>query len=128
MSKGHENLVKPRSTDEAREWGRNGGIASGESRRRKKSVAEIVGQVLNERITDRFILADITEHSIPVPEKPTYKDYLIGSVVMKTIERGKVDDLIKIMEILGEKPMQDDNDLLQNSSVIIAEIDSVNQR
>ena len=44
----NENLKPYRSEDEAREGGRRGGIASGEARRRKKSMrewAEVLGEV-----------------------------------------------------------------------------------
>ena len=40
MSGGIENLKAPSSTEEAREWGRRGGIASGEARRRRASLRE----------------------------------------------------------------------------------------
>lgn len=46
---GRDNLKPYRSEDEAREAGRRGGIASGEARRRKKSMrewAEILGECL----------------------------------------------------------------------------------
>lgn len=51
MAKGQNNLRVPTS-DEARENGRKGGIASGEARRRKKSMAEMANMMLNMRITD----------------------------------------------------------------------------
>ena len=46
---GRDNLKPYRSEDEAREAGRRGGIASGEARRRKKSMrewAEVLGECL----------------------------------------------------------------------------------
>lgn len=42
-----KNMGPVRSSDEARERGRNGGIASGKSRRRKKEVRERLKEALN---------------------------------------------------------------------------------
>ena len=53
MAKGHENLVPvtQRSKDEARELSRLGGIASGEARRRQKTIREMAQAILNMDIT-----------------------------------------------------------------------------
>lgn len=45
------NLRPPRSASEARELGRKGGIASGESRRRKRDMASIATALLDSRAT-----------------------------------------------------------------------------
>ncbi len=40
------NLKRPRSTEEAREWGTKGGIKSGEARRRKRELRERIQDLL----------------------------------------------------------------------------------
>ena len=52
MADSSGNLVKPRSTEEAREWGRRGGIASGESRRRKKTYAELAEIIGTQKVSE----------------------------------------------------------------------------
>jgi len=47
-----QNLSPVRSKKEARARGKKGGIASGEARRRKKTLAEMTSMMLNQRITD----------------------------------------------------------------------------
>ena len=47
--KGIENLVVPTS-DEAREYGRKGGIASGEARRKRKALREDIQVMLEETV------------------------------------------------------------------------------
>ncbi len=47
-----QNLSPVRSKNEARARGKKGGIASGEARRRKKTLAEMTSMMLNQRITD----------------------------------------------------------------------------
>ena len=49
MAKGHENLIVP-SSDEARENGRKGGKASGESRRRKANFRKTLNALLTAEI------------------------------------------------------------------------------
>ena len=52
MGKGNtDNLVPVRSEDEAREKGRKGGIKSGEARREKKMLRELLEQYLGEPAT-----------------------------------------------------------------------------
>lgn len=46
-----ENLVPVKSTSEAREKGRKGGIASGKARREKKTFRELIEKYLNEPAT-----------------------------------------------------------------------------
>ena len=56
MHGGEENLVPVRSVDEARERGRNGGKASGEARRRKKSMRQLAEALLDSKVTDEALL------------------------------------------------------------------------
>lgn len=51
MAGGHDNLIPVRSTDEARRRGRKGGIASGESRRRKKTLRELFETIAETQVT-----------------------------------------------------------------------------
>lgn len=56
MHGGEENLVPVRSVDEARERGRNGGKASGEARRRKKTMRQLAEALLDSKVTDEALL------------------------------------------------------------------------
>lgn len=53
---GKENLRPPRSSDEARENGRKGGIASGESRRKKRDLRETLEELLKTKLKDTELL------------------------------------------------------------------------
>lgn len=54
--KGEENLIpmNMRSKDEARETGRKGGIASGEARRAKKSLANIAKEIAQQPAPEKL--------------------------------------------------------------------------
>lgn len=121
---GKDNLRPVHTKEEARERGRNGGIKSGQSRRRKKTFAETVDRLLNEPVKDPKQLEVIQKSGLPVRTKPTYKDFFVASVIMRSIKKGSVDDLMKMMEILGEEPMQSDTDTLKRAKEILGDIDS----
>ena len=104
---GKDNLRPVHTKEEARERGRNGGIKSGQSKRRKKTIAETVDRLLNEKVTDEKQLAIIARSGMAIKGKPTYKDFLVASTIMKSIKRGSVDDLMKLSEFIGEKTKDD---------------------
>lgn len=45
-----EDLKKPRSREEAQEWGRKGGRASGAARREKKTLREVLSALLDAKL------------------------------------------------------------------------------
>lgn len=98
-----KNLRPPYSPNEARSFGAKGGKKSGESKRRKKTIAETIDKLLNEKIKDQRQLAIIEKSGMPINGTPTYKDFLVASVIMKSIKRGSVDDLEKLACMIGEK-------------------------
>lgn len=125
MHNGIENLGPPFNSETAREAGRKGAIKSAEARRRKKSIAETVKQTLNSKVTNKKQLQIIEKSGMPVPKNPTYRDFVVASVVMNVIKRGYVDDLTKIMEIIGETPIQEDSAAVKRAKEILGDIESV---
>lgn len=84
-----ENLIPQnlRTKEEQREIARKGGIASGEARRAKKTLADAIRAVLDEELPG----TNLTRRE---------------GIVIKTLERvyksGKMEDLVKIAQITGE--------------------------
>jgi hypothetical protein len=58
---GIDNLKPPRSTEEARERGKKGGIASGRARRERKSIREGFNAILSAPVRDKATLAELKE-------------------------------------------------------------------
>ena len=54
-----DNLKPPRSTEEARERGKKGGIASGRARRERKSIREGFNAILAAPVKDKITLAEL---------------------------------------------------------------------
>lgn len=59
--------------------------------------------VLAEPVTDEKQLAAIRKSGMPIPAKPTYRDFLIATTVLNAIKRGDLDDILKLMQITGEE-------------------------
>lgn len=90
MAGGNDNLIplQDRTTEEQREIARKGGIASGESRRRRKTLAQV--------------LRDELEKPISEESQMTRKEYLASRLVMNLKENIKPYEFKLLCEILGE--------------------------
>ena len=98
-----ENLKPPRSTMEARTWGKKGGIASGESRREKRSIKERLKILLAMKAEGDF--------------KGDNGEAMCAAMVNKAVS-GDVQAFIAIRDSIGEKPV---NKLEHSGDVNIAE-------
>lgn len=83
-----EDLKHPRSTDEAKEWGRKGGRASGEARRKKRAMRERLQALLDG-----------------VQNGQSGADALAAALFGKALS-GDVKAFETIMAVVGEAPRQ----------------------
>lgn len=124
----NENLAPPWSKDNpevARENQKKSVAARKRNTARKKTIAATVSKVLNSKVTDPKQLAIIRKSGMPTPKNPTYKDFIVASVIMKCVKKGEVGDLTKLMEIIGESPIQEDSAALQTAQKLLSGIESV---
>lgn len=86
----NENLIpmNKRSKEEARESGRIGGIASGESRRKKKRLSQLLEMMF--------------EKSSKSPEYETIADELVGKALAKELKNPTFITIKMAQDILGE--------------------------
>ena len=123
-----QNLEPPWSKDNpevARENQKKSVAARKRNRAKKKTIAETVDSVLNMPVTDPKQLEKIRKSGMPVPKNPTYRDYIVANTILKSAKRGFVDDLTKIMAIVGETPIQEDSAALKRAKEILGDIESV---
>ena len=124
----NEQNLRPPFSKDCPEIARESQEKSVKARRRntarKKTIAETVDKLLNEPVKDEKQLSIIEKSGMPIKGKPTYKDFLVASVIMRTIKKGYVDDLTKLMDILGEGPIQADTDALKKAKEILGAVDS----
>ena len=118
MAKGHENLIpqSERTKDKQREIATKGGIKSGKVRKDKKIITETLAMLLNSKVVDTDIKAQLEERGIT--DHTELKAMCIGMVeqarknpaafkeILDRIE-GKVTDKIEHSGELGVKIVDD---------------------
>ena len=103
-----QNLRPVRTESEARERGRNGGIKSGQARKAKKTMAAVTKTILDGKVTDPKMLEVIKKSGVAIKGKPTFRDFMAASIIMRDIKKGDVRTLLAYAELLGEN-VKDDN-------------------
>lgn len=101
----NENLKTPTS-EEARENGRKGGIASGEARKKKKQLKELAEVILDNKIKNEAVIEDMKDK---FPEL-NIEDITYGlMLLLKQYEKAKDGDA-KAFELLrdtsGQRPVE----------------------
>ena len=89
-----------RSQSEARELGRNGGIASGVSRRRKRSLKEAADLYLSLPVSDRKMWNKISRHGVDPDDIDNQMAMIIGLTMAATAGDAKAAKVI--VDLLGE--------------------------
>ena len=97
-----QNLKPIRTESEAREKGRNGGIASGAARREKKTVQKILGDFLDLGITKNRTLEALARKA-GLSTDGSIKDLVTAVCVLNTLKKGDISELEKIAKLLGEQ-------------------------
>ena len=107
MAKGHENLkpIGKRTTDEAREISKKGGIASGKSRRRKKALRTALKEAMTMQLKE---LHPDMQNAIMQAAKLgdaelTVSDAVLGSIIRNAC-KGDSRMAKLLLDVLGETP------------------------
>lgn len=99
MPNGIENLVTP-STEEARERGHKGGIASGVARRRKKSLREAADLYLSLPVSDRRLWNAIAKAGVDPDDIDNQMAMIIG--LTQSAMAGDARAARVIVDLIGE--------------------------
>ena len=122
MAEQSENLKKGidtqfRSGEEAAEQGRKGGVASGESRRRNRTLRQIA-----EMLAERKVKMPMPDGST---EEMTYDAALIQSMYQKAVAKGDTKAATFIAKVLGE--IEDKHVVEGNGTVIFLPKEEIDQ-
>lgn len=103
MANENKNLIpqNKRTKDEQREIARQGGIASGEARRQKKAIREILSELLDGKIKDNPHFAKLAS-KMGIDEEKSVKDIYTLICLMNSVKEGNLSDLEKLSKLLGE--------------------------
>ena len=103
-----QNLRPPFSPSEAREYQKKSAVARKENTKKKKTMAAVAKTILDSKITDPKMLDVIKKSGIEIKGKPTFRDFMAASIIMRDIKKGDVRTLLAYAELLGEN-VKDDN-------------------
>lgn len=107
MAKGHENLkpIGKRTTDEAREISKKGGIASGKSRRRKKALRTALKEAMTMQLKELHpdMQMAIMQAAKLGDAELTVSDAVLGSIIRNAC-RGNSQMAKLLLDVLGETP------------------------
>lgn len=109
-----QNLVPIQSTEEARERGRKGGIASGVSRRRKRSLREAADLYLSLPVANRKKWNAIAKEGVDPEDVDNQMAMIIG--LTQAAINGDAKAAKIIVDLIGEAPTdsgKDTNNLLE---------------
>ena len=119
-----ENLKFIKSTEEAREKGRAGGIASGKARRRKRAMREAADLFLSLPVTDRRKLKKLKAKELDEEDIDQQMAMIAGLV--EAAQNGDAACANVIVKLLGEAaPVTDNTDELEKAAQILGGVESV---
>lgn len=95
----NESNLIPITPETAREMQRR----SAKARKRNRTIAETAKSVMDAVVTDERQLAAIKKAGLPVPKKPTYRDFIVASIMLRMVQKGRVEDLEKLATIVGDE-------------------------
>ena len=96
-----KNLKPIRTESEAREKGRNGGIASGKARREKKTIQKILAELLESEIKDSPQFAKLAS-KMGVESDKSVTDIFTMVCLLNSVKSGNLGDLERLSKLLGE--------------------------
>lgn len=102
-----KNLRTP-TTNEAREIGRKGGIASGRARQEKKTIQKILADLLDGQIKDSPQFAKLAS-KMGVEGDKSVKDIFTMVCLLNSVKSGNLGDLERLSKLLGEDNAKESN-------------------
>ena len=102
MPRGNINNLRMPTSEEAREIGRKGGIESGKTRQKQKTLREMF-ELFGESKPNKVVLKTFADLGIPVEEDDTMLTCMFKWAGVKSFAKGtKMGDLLKFFEIFGK--------------------------
>lgn len=111
--KGEENLIplNQRTKSEQRKIQKKGGIASGIARNKKKkereerkTIVDTLKGVLYTDVTNKKLLQTLDKSGITEPKN--YLTALVSSAVLRSVKKGNLADLLRLIEMIEGKPTE----------------------
>lgn len=119
-----KNLKPIRTASEAREKGRNGGIASGKARREKNTVKKILSDFLDGQIKDNAQFQKLAS-KLGIEDTKTVKDAFTMICLLNSVKEGNLCDLERLAKLLGEDKENADASVIAKLDEVIGKVDDL---
>ena len=119
-----KNLKPIRTESEAREKGRNGGIASGKARREKKTIQKILNDYLQTDISKDPQFAKIAS-KLGIQGDKSIKDVFTIVCMLNSVKSGNLGDLERLSKLLGEDKENADASVMAKLDEVIGKVDDL---
>lgn len=113
-----------RTGEEQVEIARQGGIASGQARREKKTIQKILAELLDGQIKDSPQFAKLAS-KMGVEGDKSVKDIFTMVCLLNSVKSGNLGDLERLTKLLGEDKQNENADVLSKLDAVIGEVDKL---
>lgn len=113
-----------RTGEEQVEIARQGGIASGQARREKKTIQKILADLLDGQIKDNPRFAKLAS-KMGVESDKSVKDIFTMVCLLNSVKSGNLGDLERLSKLLGEDKQNENADVLSKLDKVIGEVDKL---
>ena len=113
-----------RTGEEQVEIARQGGIASGQARREKKTIQKILAELLDGQIKDNPQFAKLAS-KMGVESDKSVKDIFTMVCLLNSVKSGNLGDLERLSKLLGEDKQNENADVMAKLDKVIGEVDKL---
>lgn len=112
------------SGERAVECGRKGGLATARKNKLKKTLREVMNDLMDKGAYDVGKLGTVAQQ-FGLTEDQTVKELMAVVCTFNTIRNGSFADLEKLERLMGEDKSNEQSDVLQKLDEVIGEIDDI---
>ena len=113
-----------RTGEEQVEIARQGGIASGQARREKKTIQKILADLLDSEIKDSPQFAKLAS-KMGVESDKSVKDIFTMVCLLNSVKSGNLGDLERLSKLLGEDKENADASVMAKLDEVIGKVDDL---
>ena len=114
----NEKNLKPQAHTLTVEEQSKGGIASGESRRNKKAIREILSELLDGQIKDSPHFSKLAS-KMGIEGDKSVKDIFALVCLLNSVKDGNLADLERLAKLLGEDKQNENEDVMKKLDSVL---------
>lgn len=119
-----KNLKPVKTKSEARERGRNGGIASGQARREKRTIQQILKTIADGDTTTLSQFASIAR-KLGLESDKSIKEVYSIIALLNSVKTANLGDLEKLQKLLGEDKQDENASVIEKLDKVVGEVDKL---